>query len=194
MRFKTIILALNLGALAAASHAQMLTPAKPAVAATAGAPATAAPAAAPVAASAQPSASSAAQAGPLAPGVVSLSDVAKQSTAAPAPTTTQPVPVPAITVTEGTGQPIELAREKFRMSSNVTRIPNPNPLSLVRLTRVGGEDTAVIWIKGQNRKVTTGSRVLQYAVGEIKDDGVCLYPVKTKAKDKCKPFLTFQGM
>ncbi|MCY1561613.1 hypothetical protein D9M68_988990 [compost metagenome] len=64
----------------------------------------------------------------------------------------------------------------------------------MRITRVGGEDTAVIWIKGQNRKVTTGSRVLQYAVGEIKDDGVCLYPVKGKVKDKCKTLLTFQGM
>lgn len=200
MRSKTIILALNLGALAAVSHAQILTPVKPTVAAPAGTPAVAAPAAAPTGASAQPSASSAAPAGSLAPGVISLSDVAKQSTAATAPTTAQPVPVPAITVTEGTGQPIELAREKFRTSSNITGTPSPTPLRLVRLTRVGGEDTAVIWIKGQNRKVTNGSRVLQYAVGEIKEDGVCLYPVQTKAKakgkakDKCKPFLTFQGM
>lgn len=188
MRFKTIILALNLSALAAASHAQVLTPAKPVVGAPAAPPAAAA-------AAAQPSASSTArQAGPLAPGVVSLSDVARQSATAPAPATAQPIPVPAITVTDGTGQPIDLARDKIRQSSDGTRTSNTSPFFLVRITRVGGEDTAVIWIKGQNRKVTTGSRVLQYAVGEIKDDGVCLYLVKGKVKDKCKTLLTFMGI
>jgi hypothetical protein len=190
MRFKSIILALNLSALAATSHAQLLTPAKPAV----GAPATSA---IPVTAAAQaPVPASPAQAGSLAPGVVSLSDVAKQSGSEPAraPAAVQPTPVPAITVADGTGQPIELARDKMRPGPGASLATNSSPFRLIRISRVGGEDTAVIWIKGQNRKVTTGSRVLQYAVGDIKEDGVCLYPVKGKVKDKCKSLLTFQGM
>lgn len=194
MRFKTLILALNLSALAAASHAQMLTPAKPVVGTPATSPATGA---GPVAATSQTTASVAqAQSSALAPGVVSLSDVARQSSAESprAPTATSATQVPAITVADGTGQPIELARDKMhQVRSSVVKY-NTNPLQLIRISRVGGDDTAVLWIKGQNRKVTTGSRVLQYAVGEIKEDGVCLYPVKGKGKDKCATLLTFQGM
>jgi len=191
MRFKTIILALNLSALAAASHAQMLTPAKPVVGAPVAAPSAAA---IPVTAASQATAAPA-PSGALAPGVISLSDVARQSgEPARAPAGAQPTPVPAITVADGTGQPIELARDKMRPSPNAVLTSNIGPFRLVRISRVGLDDTAVIWIKGQHRKVTTGSRVLQYTVGEIKEDGVCLYPVKGKVKDKCRTLLTFQGM
>lgn len=195
MRFKTIILALNLSALAAVSHAQMLTPTNPAGGAPVAAPTTAA---IPVTAASQAAATAApAASGPLAPGVVSLADVARQSNGqpAPAPVGAQPNPVPAITLVDGTGQPIQVARDKMRRSPDAAVAPRRNdPFYLVRISRVGGDDTAVLWIKGQHRKVTTGSRVLKYAVGEIKDDGVCIYLVKAKVKDKCKTLLTFEGM
>lgn len=196
MRFKTIILALNLSAFAAVSHAQMLTPAKPVVGAPAVAPTTdpiPATAASQAATTAAP-----APLGSLAPGVVSLADVARQSNGQPAPLPVgaQPNTVPAITLTDGTGQPIQLARDKMRRAPDSAATRRSDPFYLVRISRVGGNDTAVLWIKGQHRKVTTGSRVLKYAVGEIKDDGVCMYVVKSKVKekDKCRTLLTFEGM
>lgn len=194
MRFKTLILAINLSAVATAAPAQLITPAKPAVGAPVGAPA--APSVpAPTATQASPN-SAPNQTGSLAPGVISLSDVARQSSSEPlrAPVAAQAMQVPAITVVDGTGQPIELARDKMQQGANSGLKRNTSPFQLIRISRVGSDDTAVIWIKGQNRKVTTGSRVLQYTVGEIKEDGVCLYTVKAKIKEKCGTLLTFQGM
>lgn len=140
-------------------------------------------------------------ASPLAPGVVSLSDVARQPNADAAPKVgaIQPTAaeVQAITLVDGNGQPIDAARAKLRSGSPA--FPVQSSIMLYRISNIGAEQSALLWVKGQYRRVVVGSSVLTYTVNEINDDGVCLVskgkqPTKAKAKakqDKCAHQLTF---
>ena len=67
----------------------------------------------------------------------------------------------------------------------------PPTISLTRISRSGDEASAVLWVQGMQRRVRTGDPVLSYIVGEIRQDGVCVYPAKGKVKDHCKTMLTF---
>jgi hypothetical protein len=119
-----------------------------------------------------------------------------RSPATPAAAAAAAVDVPAITSVDGSGTPIDAARERLRGGIVISPvIERPTNITLKRISRSGTEVTAILWVKGQSRKVTSGSRVLDYTVGEIKEDGVCLYTLKGKVKDKCRTMLTFiQGV
>lgn len=182
MRYKLLLLAL---VLAFADHA-LAQPPLPA-----GTPA--APVAGPGAAPASVSGSDARQsaAAPNMPGVVTLSDVARQApTAAPPIATPLPVaPVPGDVRLPDEGLPRGIPGG----------IPPRLALSIVlsRISTIGADTSAVLWVKGRHRKVAPGERVLQYTVGEIRHEGVCLYQARSdgKVKDRCQEMVTFvQGV
>jgi hypothetical protein len=68
---------------------------------------------------------------------------------------------------------------------------------LARISTVGADTSAVLWVKGRLRKVSSGARVLQYTVGDIRDEGVCLNRTSDagKGRNRCQELLTFvQGI
>lgn len=136
-------------------------------------------------ASAAPAAGAAATNASPASSAPTLSDLARQGPATPVQAQpTQQVPAIAIIDTNNkAGAKANAAGER--------RIEVPTKISLSRISRVGFDATVILWVEGQNRRVTTGSSVLEYTVGEIREDGVCMYKSKAKTKDRCKPFLTF---
>lgn len=174
---------------AAAAHAQQVATAARGVVVQAGVPVPLGqpnPAETPAAVPAKsPAVAEAPRAAPgSAPGVVTLSEVAKQASSEPVKAlAVQPAPeVPAIAPVDGSG---DTARIKMRALEPVKSI------LLSRISSVDGGASAVVWVKGQHRKVAPGSRVLQYTIGEIRDDGVCLYKSGAHARDKCPTLLTF---
>ncbi|MEX5747569.1 hypothetical protein [Massilia sp. X63] len=176
MRFNAIVLALGLVAATTTTFAQT----------TSNMPAGATPAAPPVAQRA-----AAAAPAPAAPGVVSLSDMARETPPVPAASisTTSAPEVPAITSVDGTGASINAARDRMRSAGReASKAPT---ISLTRISRSGDDVSAVLWVQGMQRRVRTGDPVLTYIVGEIRQDGVCVYPAKGKVKDHCKNMLTF---
>lgn len=197
MSYKSKFIALSLGLISVAAQAQLTKPAMPpALAPTAAAtPATAttppggtqsatttATASAPAAAPMRPAAH--------APGVVTLSDVANQPDGQTSNAPVAQVSVPALVAVDGSGEAIDAARAQMRGAPQVAPVSKQS-IILTRISRVGSEATAVLWIKGQHRKVATGSRALDYTIGEIKEDGVCLYSAKAKGGNKCSRLITF---
>ncbi|MEM8515104.1 hypothetical protein RCH14_004464 [Massilia sp. MP_M2] len=193
MRFNLILTAIALAFCVTSLQAQQLTPDRPPVVPGNNMPgqalavtptAVASPATAPAVST---------------PGAVTLSDIARQGSATPAPTV-QPQSagqVPAIAILDGNSN--KIATKPVPVPT-VVRVAPDTSISLSRISRVGFDTTVVLWVKGQNRRVTTGSRVLDYTIGEIRDDGVCLYKPQTAAQikkkqvaseNRCKPFLTF---
>lgn len=158
------------------------------------------PAALPAAASSQQSATTlptsinavGVQAKP-APGVVMLSDVAKQTPAEPPKVgaiQATVAEVQPIQVLDASGKPVDAGIQK------IAAIP-AHSITLTRISTVGAAKSALLWVKGQQRAVTSGAQVLQYIVGEIREDGVCLYHGgrKESVKLKCTTFVTFaQGV
>lgn len=195
MRSKALAIAFGLGAVATNAFGQ-INAAKPLGTPSAAPVAVASSAQAPAAPTTP--GSTVAPAAPAAPGVVTLSDMARQGGEPPRAAGHPPAPsqteVPAITILDGNGKPLDAARDRLRTTGSTPSAPRTN-ITLSRISRSGGDATAVLWVKGQHRKVTNGSRVLNYTVGEIKEDGVCLYPAKGKVKDKCRTMITFlQGV
>ena len=154
-----------------ASAPTSMTPVSPAAAALM--KPTPAPAAAPVAATSQPGA-----------GIIPLSEAARPVTE-PTPKIGALQPdAKAIVVLDGNGKPIDDARSAKR--------PRPLPdFMLMRLSFRDGERHAMLWVKGVTRPVHVGSHVLKQVVSEIREDGLCLDPVK--GKHKCARFLTFDS-
>lgn len=189
MRFNLALMGIALAAYAASAQAQqMASDQAPTSLVGAAAMAKSDPSQTPTAA---PTATSApTPAGPVAGasgnGAPTLSDLARQGVANPAPRAeTQPTQqVPAIEILD--------SKSKVGPKTNalIERPPAIERISLSRISRVGFDTTVVLWVEGQNRRVTTGSRVLEYTIGEIREDGVCMYKSKSKTKDRCKPFLT----
>jgi len=128
---------------------------------------------------------------------MTLSDVARQAPAeGPKPVSATPAlaEVPPITAVETSDKAADAARAGMASALQPRRALN---IALYRLSTVGEDVSAVLWVKGRNRKVLPGARVLQYTVGEIRDDGVCLYKTRAngKVKDRCQQFVTFvQGV
>jgi hypothetical protein len=117
--------------------------------------------------------------------------MARESAPAPAASlsTASGPDVPAITSVDGTGPSIDAARNRMRSPDReASKVPT---ISLTRISRSGDDVSAVLWVQGMQRKVRTGDPVLTYIVGEIRRDGVCVYPAKGKVKDHCKNMLTF---
>jgi hypothetical protein len=191
MRFNSILTAIVLACCANSLQAQQMTPERPPVM-----PGTNVPG---QAVAVTPTAAVPASA-PVTPGAVTLSDIARQGSAAPANPIVQPQPtgqVPAIAILDGNTNKIAT---KPIPANAMIRAASETSISLSRISRVGFDTTVVLWVKGQSRRVTSGSRVLDYTVGEIRDDGVCLYKIQTavqtkkkqaKSDNRCKPFLTF---
>lgn len=194
MRFNLILTAIALAFCVNSLQAQQLTPDRPPVAPGTNVPGQAL-AVTPTAAASPASAPAAST-----PGAVTLSDIARQGSATPVAPTVQPQSagqVPAIAILDGNSNKIVT---KPVPVPTVVRVAPDTSISLSRISRVGFDTTVVLWVKGQNRRVTTGSRVLDYTIGEIRDDGVCLYKPQTaaqikkkqvKSDNRCKPFLTF---
>lgn len=192
MRFNLIVAATALVFCATSLQAQQMTPDRPPVM-----PGTNVPG---QAVAVTPTAAVAPIAAPVTPGAVTLSDIARQGSAAPVSPIVQPQPtsqVPAIAILDGNTNKIAT---KPIPANAMIRAASETSISLSRISRVGFDTTVVLWVKGQSRRVTSGSRVLDYTVGEIRDDGVCLYKIQTAAQTKkkqaasdnrCKPFLTF---
>lgn len=196
MRIKFIILALNFSALTGMAHAQ-LAPTKPLGSSVAPGAAAGAPLpvgfvpASPAAVQAFPPPPAGARSTAGRPGIVTLSDVARQSEQ-PAPSTAQTGPeVPAITLVDSSNKAMTEARQQLRAEGALAIPAKRKEILLARISRSDYDANAVLYVKGQNRKVFSGSRVLQYTVGEIKEDGVCLYPAKGNAKNKCSTLVTF---
>lgn len=133
-----------------------------------------------------------------APGVVMLSDVAKQTPQEPTKvgaiqaTVTEVQP---IQVLDANGKPLDPGTAKSAVAS--IQIGARQTITLTRISTVGAAKSAVLWVKGQQRAVTSGAKVLEYTVGEIREDGVCLYSGERKGNEKfkCKTFVTFiQGV
>lgn len=137
---------------------------------------------------AAPAAAPARAAAPAAPpGVVTLSDVARQ-----APAVAEPLPVAPAAAADRSPEP------GLTFAPAPVLVPPPvNKILLMRISSVGADTTAVLWVRGRHRKVAAGARVLQYTVGEIRDDGVCLYQPRPdgRIKDRCQEMVTFaQGV
>lgn len=136
------------------------------------------------------------------PGVLTLSEIAKQppssgpsSTETPKVGAIQPIAedAQAITILDGKGLPATSAQGKF--GDGDTRFVRAFTITLSRISTQGADSTALLWVQGQSRRVVPGARVLQYTVGDIREDGVCLYVAKGKVKDHCAKLLTFtQGV
>lgn len=128
---------------------------------------------------------------PAMPGVVTLSDVARQAPTAAPPIAT-PLPVAPVQ------SDVRLPEEGLPRGIPVALAPRPlMSIILSRISTVGADTSAVLWIKGRHRKVAPGERVLQYTVGEIRAEGVCLYQARSdgKVKDRCQEMVTFvQGL
>jgi hypothetical protein len=131
-----------------------------------------------------------------APDLVTLSDVAKQASAEAKAAPSQPAlaEVPAITPVDGNAA-LEATRARLRAAAD--RQAEPASVMLTRISSVDGDMRAVVWVKGQHRRLAPGAHLLQYTVGEIRNDGVCLYTAKAggRTKDYCPKLLTFaQGV
>lgn len=121
-------------------------------------------------------------------GVVNLLEVAKQNANSPAAekipaVQATPAEAQAIMLADGHGQPIDSAKAKLQAAAAAKQ---PSIL-LNRLSFIGDDVRAILWVKGQNRTVIRGSTVLKYTVSEIREDGVCLAHKKSEQESVEKP-------
>lgn len=95
-----------------------------------------------------------------------------------------------LAIVDGAGRVLDDAA--VRLSAAATVKPKrrvQKDLELQRISSSGSARRALISVNGVGRFVDVGSQVLKKTVGEIRNDGVCLYA--PPSKDKCGQFLTF---